>query len=357
MSNRAQHFYNHHYSDWVDDSGIPIGTIMAIFVDAATEASLKTTDDAGYNYPGWLYCNGQTVDVEDYIQLYEVMGDKYGGTAPATVNLEDWGNPNGTTANATFTLPDLRMKRLNGPGGVDGAGSITPDNSQMQVGDTGGEWYMSRARQDDEYSVGTVRVSGYENCIDFVEADLFGQAELTIGPLQARTLNGPPPHGHYVLCSEGDQRNAGDRGDPADGERTPTYVTNFGQVSQYESDGGFAAEHTHYFAEFTPVKGGANDQYSYDICQQYSSTPDAYTNAFGANKVNDGAVNTKGQTVTMLEDLTINPSPTEAGITMNTGTIAMTGAEQLNVAAGIVPTTPVPLVLKYFRVKYLIKAW
>ena len=33
MAVRLEHKYNHHYSDMHDDSGIPIGTIMCVFVD------------------------------------------------------------------------------------------------------------------------------------------------------------------------------------------------------------------------------------------------------------------------------------------------------------------------------------
>ena len=33
MPVRLEHKYNHHYSDMHDDSGMPIGTIMCVFVD------------------------------------------------------------------------------------------------------------------------------------------------------------------------------------------------------------------------------------------------------------------------------------------------------------------------------------
>lgn len=357
MAVRLQHSFNHNYSDWIDDSGIPIGSIMCVFVDAASAATPNTADVAD-NYPGWLYCNGQTVNVEDYPLLYEVLGNRYGGTPPSSVTLSDYGNPAGSTANATFDLPDLRMKRINGPGGVNGAGSLTPANSQMQVGDTGGVWYIARSRQDDEYSVGTVRVQGYENCIDFVDGTLSGDANISIGPLQSRPLSGPPPHSHLLLTSEADQRNAGDNGDPWDGDRTPNYVTNRASVSQFDPEQGVAAEHTHYFAEFSPVNTGPNAQYSYDrSATYYTDTSDAYTNAYGANKVNDGAQNTQNQTVTMLEDISLAVTPQQAGITLNSGTITLTAGEQISVVAAIVPQTPVPLVLKYFTVKYLIKSW
>ena len=212
MPVRLEHKYNHHYSDMHDDSGIPIGTIMCVFVDTNGNNAV----DVANNYPGWLYCDGAQHSVNDFPMLYDIIGDKYGGTDPNTVTLSDWGNAQGSVQNATFNVPDLRMKRIVGPGGIDGSASITPDDAQMNVGDVGGEWYISRARQNEEYGVGSVRVSGYNECIGFVSGTLGGTAEITIGPLQPRVLNGPPPHGHTVLTSERDQRNGGDNGTPAD---------------------------------------------------------------------------------------------------------------------------------------------
>ncbi len=138
---RLEHKYNHHYSDMHDDSGIPIGTIMCVFVDTNGNGASAVAN----NYPGWIYCDGSQHSVNDYPMLYDIIGDKYGGTSPSTVTLSDWGNPAGTVQNAVFNVPDLRMKRVVGPGGVDGVGSITPDDAQMNVGDVGGEWYISRA--------------------------------------------------------------------------------------------------------------------------------------------------------------------------------------------------------------------
>ena len=141
MPVRLEHKYNHHYSDIHDDSGIPIGTIMCVFVDTNGNNAV----DVANNYPGWLYCDGGQHSVNDYPMLYDIIGDKYGGTNPNTVTLSDWGNPAGTVQNAVFNVPDIRMKRVVGPGGIDGSASITPDDAQMNVGDVGGEWYISRA--------------------------------------------------------------------------------------------------------------------------------------------------------------------------------------------------------------------
>jgi len=357
MAVRSKGSYTHHYSDQIGDSGAPIGSICCVFVDAGSATS-ATTDDVADNYPGWLYCNGASVSVEDYPLLFEVLGNKYGGTNPQSVNLRDWGSTAGSTVSATFNLPDLRMKRLNGPGGIDGPGSITPDNSQMQVGDTGGEWYISRSRQLDEYTIGTVRVEGYDTCVDFIDGSLSGNTQITVGPLQSRPLTGPPPHTHLLLNSEGDQRQGMKNGDAHGGNTfSPNYISNKAAVSQFDPAQGIQAEHSHYLAEFNPVRIGSNEQYSYDTSVTYTNSPTAYSNVYGATKVNDGTTNDQGQTVDMEEQFVININPTQAGITLNSGTITMTAAEQISVVASIVPTTPVPLVLKYFRVKYLIKAW
>ena len=356
---RLEHKYNHHYSDMHDDSGIPIGTIMCVFVDTNGNGASAVAN----NYPGWIYCDGSQHSVNDYPMLYDIIGDKYGGTSPSTVTLSDWGNPAGTVQNAVFNVPDLRMKRVVGPGGVDGVGSITPDDAQMNVGDVGGEWYISRARQNEEYGVGSVRVSGYNECIGFVSGTLGGTAEITIGPLQPRVLNGPPPHGHTVLTSERDQRNGGDNGTPADVAQSSNMITNTAPISQFNPTQGTPAEHTHYLAEYSPVRTGTNSQFSYCKSEPYYSTADAdaYTNTYGATKVNDGAVNDRGQTVNMFESQALTGAnavtPAQAGMTLNEGTITMTPGEQLSVTAGVIPQTAVPLVLKYFRVKYLIKAW
>ena len=237
-----------------DDSGIPIGTIMCVFVDTNGNGPSAVAN----NYPGWLYCDGAQHSVNDYPMLYDIIGDKYGGTSPSTVTLSDWGNPAGTVQNAVFNVPDLRMKRIVGPGGVDGVGSITPDDAQMNVGDAGGEWYISRARQNEEYGVGSVRVSGYNECIGFVSGTLGGTAEITIGPLQPRVLNGPPPHGHTVLTSERDQRNGGDNGTPADVAQSSNMITNTAPISQFNPTQGTPAEHTHYLAEYSPVRSGTD---------------------------------------------------------------------------------------------------
>jgi microcystin-dependent protein len=70
---------------------------------------------AGTQAPqNWMFCNGQILNVNDYQPLYSLIGNIYGGTAPAT-----------------FALPDLRGRTPVGQGTGTGLTART-------LGQTGG---------------------------------------------------------------------------------------------------------------------------------------------------------------------------------------------------------------------------
>ena len=268
---RLQHSYHNHYSDQIYDSGAPVGSIIAVYVDHYSKnAGSTVSSNCSYNHPGYLYCDGANLNIADFPLLYEVIGNKYGGTDPNSVDLRNYGG----TLPGTFKLPDLRMKRINGPGGVNGPGSLTPDDSSMEVGDMGGEWYISRARQLNEYSFGSVRISGYTNVVGFVSGQLTGTATVKIGPLEPKALNGPPPHTHLVMCSERDERQSMDAGTAATGDNTTNYDTGAGQIVAWSPEEmGYSAEHTHYISEYRPTRGKTEADgamYSYDLSPTYA---------------------------------------------------------------------------------------
>ena len=298
---RDQHSYNHHYSDQRGDDCAPVGSIIAVYVDAHSQTNGILSDDSvSYNYPGWMYCEGQDLNISDYPLLYEAIGNKYGGANPNTVDMKTWnGSKTGRSGHTaasidlgTFKIPDLRMKRINGPRGIDGAGSLTPDEAAMEVGDTGGEWFMSRARQLKEYTFGSVRVTGYNTVTGFITGSLSGQANITIGPLQEKTLQGPPAHSHLIFASEHETRSSMDVDDSGDTGGQLGYTTGYGQVITSEPERGFAAPHSHWLAEYRPVKGGSDasldepkDQYSYDIAKEYEHEYSVGSNTDTAGQV------------------------------------------------------------------------
>ena len=270
---RERGSFHNHYSDMGNDSGMPVGAIMSVFVGDHDDGDSTTASKVEHQYPGWLYCDGRQLNIADFPLLYDALQNKYGGTAPTLVDLRDWGD--NTQLTGTFNLPDMRMKRVNGPDGIDGAGSSTPDLSTMEVGMTGGEWYISRARQLEEYGFGTVRVTGYSAVTGFVKGTLSGQAVIKVGPLQPHTLSGPPPHTHLVLGSEAGPQTY-EQGEAMDDTASPNYVTNRSPIQQWvPEDTGYAAEHSHYFTEYRPRRGinpnsPTQAQYSYDISPTYA---------------------------------------------------------------------------------------
>tara|TARA_R100001082_G_scaffold16363_2_gene8259 strand:- start:6879 stop:9326 length:2448 start_codon:yes stop_codon:yes gene_type:complete len=289
---RERGSFKNHYSDMSNDYGAPVGAIMSVFVGAHDDGDSTNASKVEHQYPGWLYCDGRQLNIADFPLLYDALQNKYGGTAPTLVDLRDWGD--NTQLTGTFKLPDMRMKRVNGPDGIDGAGSQTPDLSTMEVGMTGGEWYISRARQLEEYGFGTVRVTGYSSVTGFVKGTLSGQAVIKIGPLQPHTLSGPPPHTHTVLGSEAGPQTY-EKGLAMDDNRSPNYVTNRSPIQQWvPEDRGYAAEHSHYFCEYRPRRGidpgaGTLAQYSYDISPTYAHefTSGTQTDAIGQVEFTD----------------------------------------------------------------------
>lgn len=134
------------YSRQIAKTGASIGTVISIpkpttWVDSANLATESLNWNIANNYPGWLECDGRTLNVSDYRILYSVIGNTYGGTV-----------------GSTFKLPDYRSKKLMGTGvlnGNIGAGlSISPNISATGV--SGGA-ISEPGSQGGLYSVSTVR--------------------------------------------------------------------------------------------------------------------------------------------------------------------------------------------------------
>lgn len=102
------------YSRQQSKTGASIGTIISVPKPSNWSTSNNPTVEGAnwniaQNYPGWLECDGRTLNVSDYIALYQVIGNAYGGTP-----------------GSTFRLPDYRSKKLMGTGTVDSNSGIAP---------------------------------------------------------------------------------------------------------------------------------------------------------------------------------------------------------------------------------------
>ena len=94
-------YYSQTAPDW---TGVQVGTI-----------SMMPKDDTGAYYApdGWMECNGRTINPNEYLGLYQVIQNTYGGSASG-----DFPNISGD-----FKVPDLRDRR------VVGTGRLRPDGS------------------------------------------------------------------------------------------------------------------------------------------------------------------------------------------------------------------------------------
>jgi hypothetical protein len=194
------------------------GTLLTIsFSSSGSFSSIEESAawNIGNNYPGWLECDGRTLNISDYGALYSVIGNTYGGTF-----------------GATFKLPDYRSKKICGTGKLNGNSgsslSLSPTTSSTGsagggsdiAGSTGGFYTINTIRQlpensevtpinpleppniggnaIDTFSLGTFRSQGFSSVVDTVEPVLLGNVSFGIGPTREVTVSAVPPHFHFL---------------------------------------------------------------------------------------------------------------------------------------------------------------
>ena len=217
------------------DDGMAIGTVLTILKQSLgpgrnTSPAAWVSDtygdlsgDRDSRYPGYLACDGASYNVADYLDLFLVIGNQYGGSG-------SW-DESTNTASGTFKVPDYRNRKLAGTGRVDGnAGSsaFLPSPSAFEPGNTGGWWYIDNidvttgdptgtgqqntpfqqwigtGDQADEsifFDIGTVKTVFNEPVQEDVDFDVTGNVNAIVGPLIDSRVN-VPAHSHYVVTGQ-----------------------------------------------------------------------------------------------------------------------------------------------------------
>ncbi len=191
--------------------GYPIGTVLPVLKEGVGSYGDL---DGGNNdrYPGFVPCDGRSLDKNDYFELYTILDGEYGETTNE------------------FNVPDYRNRKLCGVGIVDGTRGnstfvpITPGSSKgiNDPGAEGGFWYFNRvgARGSDPldqvqgpsgavggldsdfFSLGTVRLTGLETLTDQVIFTINPSSFVTaqVGGLAAITV-AAPTHNHAFISA------------------------------------------------------------------------------------------------------------------------------------------------------------
>jgi len=217
------------------DDGMAIGTVLTILKQSLgpgrnTSPAAWVSDtygdlsgDRDSRYPGYLACDGKSYNVTDYLDLFLVIGNQYGGSG-------SW-DENTNTASGTFKVPDYRNRKLTGTGRVDGnAGSsaFLPSPSAFEPGNIGGWWYIDNidvttgdptgtgqqntpfqqwigsGDSSDEsifFDIGTVKTIFNEPIVEDVDFDVTGNVNAIIGPLLDARIN-VPAHSHFVVSAQ-----------------------------------------------------------------------------------------------------------------------------------------------------------
>ena len=274
--------------------GIPVGGIIPVFQDATNDdgwGDLYGTKSS--RFPGFIYCDGDSYNPEDYPLLFDVLQYTYGAV--------DVGG-----GETYFKVPDMRNRYIKGTGPIDGlqlsspalSPSFGPTKEPGNVGAdtpgaTGGMWFVDTiadpgvgeleqvetpatnqpAQESAYFGIATVITTGYNDVSGIVEFDTVGSCGVNMA-LKPLKLYDVPTHTHEVIMGQADPGNFkgmvfwGQEG----GYRVK--VTTDAQIGK-QQDGPYDPETTIYF-----------NMWGYPTTSQASV---GWENLPGSNKCNKGS--------------------------------------------------------------------
>lgn len=410
------------YSSLGKADGYSIGTVISVFRDyfgafGELDGSLES------RYPGFIECDGRTLNVSDYPDLFDVIGNTYGGTG----NRSD--SPYIYSGN--FKIPDYRNRKLYGTGRVDGNVSssvsvptfIGPDGtdtgSSTTVGSQGGFWYIDKIDTkgpypreqlyEDEISgeffrLGTIRTSGYQNVTASTSFNIIGDCTAEIGPLR-ETIVKTPDHFHELVSSavsetangliawgspgylalEGSKK-LGTSGVGAFYPGAPSPRAQGLGSSEWRG----SVSYNNYWASNVdgniPLNNSNNSDApgrvttggyiflgALDVGANTTGNIIGYTSGgtlnhnhhisaipFGSNIYSYGNVNGPGTvygTTSLSETAAVSFSASEVALISDVATFTLSTKKAIIPTAKFRPNVTVPLISKYYRAKYIIKAF
>ena len=399
--------------------GLAIGTIISIFRDSQGNWG-QLDGELDSRYPGFIECAGQQLSVLNYPDLWEVIGNRYGGDGEKFVSGQT------ITYFGNFNLPDTRNRRMFGSGNVDGNSAASPiaptrfappglsgTGSGQTAGSVGGDWYIDTVDAggplpleqieddgdgDEEgtagsfFSIGNVTTTGYDGISGSINFNVQGNVSTTVGPL-VDTLTDIPAHTHDMLSATSLDVNTGLLFWNAKAVYGPNRTVNNNNLSAFPgvpdapgsnfSDWNFSISYTNWWASPTSSNvqldntGGSDNRWlgALDTLEStatvglYAPAGGTLTHShyisgtdFGDLSTVYGWGNTNGpgaKTSGMGGGATtgVEFNHTEMGSRINIGQFQLDSSKALIPTVKLKPNRTIPLIQPFFSAKFIIKAY
>lgn len=288
-------------------SGVQVGTICMM---------PKDENGAYYAPDGWQECNGRSLNPNEFLALYQIIGNTYGGNASAENNYP--------SITGTFKVPDLRDRR------PIGTGRLRPDGSSPQLvdhdsgdsdtcGSKGGQNILTLADVAPRVQVqeGSVQIAYNTSRTATIYGSLSGGTlDVTTGALSTHTAPNQPAHSHGTFDSVSPMGGTfqADRTSPGNGD------------SGIKT--GASARGNHNFGAASPPSGTQPHSHWMSFRSAISGTT-SYHKGFG-DAVGERFQNTNGS----VGNGWYNDFCTESNVNMNTQGACRLGAPYDNGSAG-----------------------
>jgi len=393
--------------------GMSLGTVMSVFRDKTGNWGVL---DGNLNsrFPGWIECDGRTLNVADYPDLWDNIKNTYGGDGAMQLNV------NTKTYSGTFNLPNYHNRRIMGTGNVDGNSGASPivvtynapDNPDggggsgdgFTAGSSGGNWFIDKvdaiADPPDEFvysggaatdskffKLGSLITTGSSEISGDIPVTISGNQSADIGPiLPSFTL--PPQHEHQLITGKADQIGVGwiPWGQPAfyrigTGEIGSATYSQIGYNSVVSPGGEVNYSFNNYWPgavqNSIPGLGTGGNHSASTVCNNNTGNVGSYnpgtllshghylaqsdfgdpTNVYGWGNTQSPLGGSSAGGMATTETTTINFSQSDIAMLANDATFELNPSKIVIPTAELVPENTVPLLTKYHRVKYIIKAF
>lgn len=389
--------------------GLSLGTVMSIFRDnTGNWGTLDGTNDS--RYPGWIECDGRTLNAADFPDLFDIIGNTYGGTGTKSQS------GNTKIYSGTFNLPNYHNRLIMGIGNVDGNKSSSPSLITYQgpnpnsgstgdaniVGSSGGNWYIdtvdAQGDPPDEqvysgtgssdskfFKLGSLTTTGQDGITGEITYTITGNISAAIGPI-TEVITTPPQHEHDVITAQADAIAVGyvAWGTPAFYQiEAPrdiggTLYSSIGYNSVVSPGGEENRTFTNYWAgdEVNPsgLPGGGNQSaaigvnnvqgnvvvYSPGTLQTHAHYVSQAefgdsANVYGWGNTVGGGTAAGGMATTTTTNIQF--TQTQLALTANEATFELNLSKVVIPTPALTPETTIPVINKYHRVKYIIKAF